>query len=127
VCLADRDRGYKLTDEQAIAMFELLLDLHAFGDTPEMAADRIRELGCEKVVEIVERELAGRAREEVAKVLGTVRFTARRRDSGGRQHLDLLQEYAGAFVRAGVGLRRFRDGTELPVQIADFVEPKGEM
>ncbi|MBI5486447.1 MAG: hypothetical protein HY905_03860 [Deltaproteobacteria bacterium] len=116
VCLADRERGYKLNDEQAIAMFEVLLDLYAFGDTLETLADRIRQLGCEKVVEIVEREVAGQPREDVAKILGTARFTACRRNSGGRQHLDVLQQYAGAFVRSGVGIRRFKDGTEVPAE-----------
>ena len=116
VCLADRERGYAMTDQQAIAMFELLLDLYAFGDTRESLADRIRELGCEKVLEIVERELAGQPRDDIAKVLGTARFTACRRDGGGRQHLDVLQEYCGAFVRTGASVRRFRDGTELPAE-----------
>ena len=116
VCLADRERGYSMTDQQAIAMFELLLDLYAFGDTKESLADRIRELGCEKVMEIVERELAGQPRDDIAKVLGTARFTASRRDGGGRQHLTVLQEYCGAFVRTGVSLRRFPDGTELPAE-----------
>ena len=46
----------------------------------------------------------------------TARFTACRRNSGGRQHLDVLQQYAGAFVRTGVGIRRFKDGTEVPAE-----------
>lgn len=116
VCLADRESGYKMRDEQAIAMFELLLDIYSFGETKEGLAERIRTLGCGKVVEIVGRELAGQPRDEIVKVLGTARFTARHRDTGGRQHLDVLQEYCGAFVRTGVGIRRFKDGTELPAE-----------
>jgi hypothetical protein len=116
VCLVDRERGYAMTDRQAIAMFELLLDIYAFGDTKESLADRIRELGCEKVIEIAGRELAGQPRDEIVRVLATTRFTARRRDSGGRQHLALLQEYCGAFVRIGSSIRRFPDGTELPAK-----------
>ncbi|MBI5491252.1 MAG: hypothetical protein HY905_28230 [Deltaproteobacteria bacterium] len=115
VCLVDRERGYTLSDEQAIAMFELLLDIYAFGGTRQLLADRIHALGCEEVVEIVERELAGRPRDEIAKVLGAVRFVARRRTRGGREHMRVLQEFCGAFVRTGIGLRRYPDGSELAV------------
>jgi hypothetical protein len=106
VCLLDRERGYTLTDDQAIAVFEVLLDLYAFGDTKETLADRIRELGCGKVVEIVERELAGEPHEDIARILATVRFTACRRNDGRRAHLTVLQQYCGAFVRSDVGLRQ---------------------
>ena len=122
VCLLDRERGYTLKDDQAIAILELLLDLYSFGDTRESVADRVRELGCEKVLEIVERELARQPREEVAKVIGTVRFVACRRNSGGRHHMRVLQQYCGAFVRTGIGLRKLPDGSEIAVGEIENVE-----
>jgi hypothetical protein len=116
VCSLDRARGYAMTDAQAIAVFELLLDLYAFGDSREALAPRIAALDCGSVIDLVERELEGRDRAAVARVLGVVRHVACRRAEGGRHHLDVLQQYCGAFVRPGVGLRRFADGTEVAAE-----------
>jgi hypothetical protein len=48
----------------------------------------------------------------VPKVLGAMRFVARWRACGVRQHLEVLHEHVGSFVCPGVGLRRLDDGTE---------------
>jgi len=109
VCLLDRERDYRMKDDEAIAVFELLLDLYAFGDTKEALAERIRELGCGRVVEIVERELAGEPREDVARAIGTARFTACRRNDGRRAHMTVLQQCCGTLVRSDKDLGRLRD------------------
>ena len=115
VCLLDRRRHFALQDAQAIAIFELLLDLYAFGDSRETAAARVAALDCGSVVDLVERELRACDRATVAKVIAAARFVACRRAAGGRHHLDLLHEYCGAYVKPGVGLRRLDDGTEVEV------------
>ena len=71
-------------------------------------------LGCQDVVALVQRVLGGVDRTEVAKVLATVRFVARRRDTGGRSHLEVLHCYVGSFVRSNLGLRII-DGKEVAV------------
>lgn len=113
VCSLDRERHFALRDAQAIEVFEVLLDLYAFGDAREAVAPRIAALDCGSVVDLVERELRDFDRATIAKVLAAVRFTASRRASTGRNHLDVLHHYCGAFVRPGVGLRRLDDGTEV--------------
>jgi len=115
VCLLDRERQFALQDTQAIAVFEVLLDLYAFGDSRATVAPRVAALDCGSVVDLVERELRPYDRAIVAKVIAAVRFVACRRASGGRHHLDVLHHYCGAFVRPGVGLRRLDDGTEVVV------------
>ncbi len=115
VCLLDRERRFALQDTQAIAIFELLLDLYAFGDSRDTVASRIVALDCGGVVDLVERELRPHDRATVAKVIATVRFVAHRRAAGGRHHLDVLHQYCGAYVGPGVGLRRLDDGTEVAV------------
>jgi hypothetical protein len=99
VCAIDRERQLALRDADAIAIFELLLDRWAFGDAPEALAPRIATLGCGALFDRAERELAGRDREVVAKVLAAVHFVASRRESGGREHLALLQATSGRPVR----------------------------
>jgi hypothetical protein len=115
VCRLDRERRFAMTDAQAIAIFELLLDLYAFGDARETLSPRIAELDCGDVVDLLERELQRHDRAIVAKVLGAVRFVACRRAIGGRHHLDVLHCCCGAYVGPGLGLRRLEDGTELVV------------
>ena len=115
VCRLDRDRQFGMQDAQAIAIFELLLDLYAFGDARETLAPRIAALDCGSVVDLVERDLRPYDRATVAKVIGAVRFVACRRAAGGRDHLDVLHHYCGAYLRPGVGLRRLDDGTEITV------------
>lgn len=116
VCSLDRQRGFKLTDAQAIEVLEVLLDLYEFGDSMEVAAARIRALDCQSVVDLVQRELQPFDRPTIAKVLATTRFVARRRAVGGRHHVAVLQSYVGSFVSPGVGLRVLADGTEVAVQ-----------
>jgi len=115
VCLLDRERQFALQDTQAITIFEILLDLYAFGDARAAVAPRIAALDCGSVVDLVERELRPYDRATVAKVIAAVRFVACRRAAGGRHHLDVLHQYCGAYVGPGVGLRRFDDGTEIAV------------
>jgi len=100
VCALDRRRDYAMDDAQAIAIFDVLLDLWAFGDAREAVAAKIAALDCGALVDELERELQSSDRATVAKVMAIVRFTACRRAAGGRHHLDLLQESctAGSLV-----------------------------
>jgi hypothetical protein len=96
-------------------MFEILLDIYAFGDSRETVSPRIRALECGSVFDLVDRELRSYDRVTIAKVLATIRHVACRRADGGRHHLEILQRYCGAFVKPGVGLRILDDGTEIAV------------
>jgi hypothetical protein len=113
VCALDRKREFRMLDAQAIAIFELLLDRYAFGDAPDVVTGKARELGCEDTVDLVERELVGQDPARIVRVLGVVWHVARRRDRGGRAHLDILQQYRGAFLRTGIAIRILQDGTQV--------------
>jgi hypothetical protein len=115
MCSLDRERRFTMRDAEAIEIVEVLLDLYAFGDSPKAVAPRVAALGCQSVVDLVQRELARQDREVVAKVLGAVRFVARRRACSAWHHLDVLHQLVGSFVSPGVGLRRLDDGTDLAV------------
>jgi hypothetical protein len=115
VCTLDRERQFGLQDAQAIEIFEILLDIYAFGDSRETVSPRIRALECGSVLDLVDRELRPYDRVTIAKVLATVRHVACRRADGGRHHLEILQRCCGAFVKPGVGLRILDDGTEIAV------------
>jgi hypothetical protein len=93
ICILDRERDFELQDAQAIEILDLLLDLYAFGDPPDTVAAKARALGCERLVDSVREQLGGHDRATVAMTIATVRFTAHRRASGGRQHIDLLHTF----------------------------------
>jgi hypothetical protein len=103
VCYVDQERGFRLTDAQAIQIFELLLDVYVFGDSRESVSARSRELGCDCVLDAVADELRSHDSSDVAKVLVTVRRMACRRADGGRQHLDFLQDMCGTHHPSGGG------------------------
>jgi hypothetical protein len=93
ICSLDRERDYQMQDAQAIVILELLLDFYAFADSEDAVSAKAHELGCEKVVEAVRSKMRGFDHAVVAKVIATARFTACRRASGDRQHLDLLHHF----------------------------------
>ena len=95
ICEIDQSLGFEMRDAQVIEIFELFLDRYAFDDPPESLAERIRALHCEKLAEQLERDLKPNLEEELVKILGSVRASARRRAGYGRNHLDHLQ----AFIR----------------------------
>jgi hypothetical protein len=115
VCTLDRERQFKLQDAQAIEIFEMLLDIYAFGESRETLSPRIRALDCGSVLDLVDRELRPCDRATIAKVLATIRHVACRRAAGGRHHIEVLHRYCGSFVKPGVGLRILDDGTEVAV------------
>ncbi len=72
-------------------------------------------LGCRAIFEIVKREIKPFDHDDIIKVLGVIRHVARRRAHGGRHHMDVLQQYLGAFMETGVGLGKHSGGSELVV------------
>lgn len=115
ICSLDRERGYTLTDVEVIEIIELLADIYVYGDTKEKLSEKIDRLNCRGVVELVENELSRLVSDDIGKVLSAVRYVAQRRAQGGRHHMNVLQQYVGAFVRSDVGLRRQLDGSEMVV------------
>ncbi len=93
VCSLDEALDFHLTDKQAIAIFEAFLDRYAFGDSKETVCAKLQQLGCEGLMEEVEEKLSDEPREDVAKTLALVRHVARRRENGGRDHLEVLHRY----------------------------------
>jgi len=93
LCTLDQQRDHEMRDAQAVELLELLLDRYAFGDSPEALATRASQLGCDDLLDAVHRELASEPPDQVAQAIALVRHTARRRDSGGRAHLELLHRF----------------------------------
>jgi len=111
------DAGFELL---VLTKSELVLrDIDILAKGKESVRERIERLGCQSVVVLVEQELHGVDRVEVAKVLGAVHFVARRRNIGGRHHLDVLHRYVGSFVQTGIGTRIIK-GKEVVVGEIDF-------
>jgi hypothetical protein len=115
VCTLDRERRFELQDVQVVEIFEILLDIYAFGGLRETVSPRVDALHCGSVLDLVDRELRPCDRAIIAGVLGTIRHVACRRAAGGRHHIEIFHRYCGSFDRTGVGLRILDDGTEMAV------------
>lgn len=92
-----------------------MADIYVFGDAIETLTEKIKTLGCKSVVDLVKRELKSYKIDDIKKVLSAIRFVAKRRNMGGRHHLDVLHTYNGSFVKTGMGLKILPDGTEVMV------------
>lgn len=57
ICSLDRERGFNLTDAEAIAIIKLLVDIYAFGDAVDTLGERIDRLGCRSLIDLIETEL----------------------------------------------------------------------
>lgn len=112
LCTLDRERDFKLTDAQAIAIIELLLDLYAFGDPIESVASRAESLGFRSLLDRVLSVLRPYDQATIVKVLGLVRHTACRREHGGRHHMEMLQQYVGSSLRPDAAQAALEDGQE---------------
>jgi len=82
-----------IRDELAIHLLELLLDVHFFQREHEPSEDSMLEAGYSYVTNAITTELAMIQREELAKILATIYFLAKRRSSGSREYLSFVRNY----------------------------------
>jgi hypothetical protein len=98
LCALDRDRGFSMSDRDAITILELLIDKYIFEDDEELLWSRIDELGCANVVDAADTVLTACDFQDFKKVLGLLRHVAvRRLDVSGRRHMNMLQHFIGEF------------------------------
>jgi hypothetical protein len=98
LCALDRERGFSMSDREAIRILEVLIDKYVFKDEEEWLRSKIDELGCASVVEAADTVLTAFVFQDFIKVLGLLRHVAVRRiDVSGRRHMNMLQHFIGKF------------------------------
>jgi hypothetical protein len=99
----DAQHESALTDKDAIRIIELLIDRYHFGDQGATDQSGLIRGGVEQVDKAIKEDLADVSRERLVKVLGVIRFVARRRTKLGREYMQVVHQYVG--LRLGPGIR----------------------
>jgi hypothetical protein len=106
LCAYDVESQGALTDSDAIRIMELLIDKYHFQDESSDQEPPVAVGGYQFVDKCIMEDLEGVDREKIVKVLGVIRFVAKRRTRIGREYLDVVHQYVGQRVRAGVRVLR---------------------
>jgi len=93
----DRESGFALKDDVPIRVYERLLDRYHFGEESAAVEDAWEERDLLQLEGLIKGELHGIDRTTLVKVLGVLRFVARRRTRGRREYLRIVQTFVGGF------------------------------
>ncbi len=103
LCTYDRENDGELDDSDAIRIIELLIDNYHFKDQKMDQEDPIIVNGVKHVEKAIREDLKNVENEKLVKVLGVIRFVARRRTKTGREYMTIIHQYIGQ--RIGSGMR----------------------
>ncbi len=102
LCAYDIENGGKLNDSDAIRIIELLIDKYHFKDQQMDREHQIIVNGVNYVDKSIREDLKDVGNEEIVKVLGVIRFVARRRTKIGREYMTVIHQYVGQRVAPGI-------------------------
>jgi hypothetical protein len=107
ICAFDRQTGHTIKDPDAIRILELLLDKYHFNDETMLFDNELIESGFDLVDNAIEKDLSDVPVETIVKILKVIHFVAKRRTTGRREYLRIIQGYVGE--RIAPGLRLMQD------------------
>jgi len=102
LCSYDVENNNKVRDNDAIKIIESLIDIHYFKDTPTTTGDQIVVNGVNYVEEVIKKDLQELSDEIIVKILGVIRFVAKRRTKTGREYMDIIHRYVGQRIDTGI-------------------------
>lgn len=103
LCAYDMENDSTLSDNDAIRILELLIDKYHFKDQKTNDEREIVKNGVAFVDNAIDIDLKKVGDEEITKVLGVIRFVAKRRTKIGREYMSVIRQYVG--MRVGSGMR----------------------
>jgi hypothetical protein len=103
LCAYDMENENRLRDSDAIRIIELLIDKYHFQDQNMDQEHQLIMNGVCYVDKAIREDLHDVANEEIVKVLGVIRFVAKRRTKIGSEYLTVIRQYVGQ--RIGTGIR----------------------
>lgn len=102
ICAYDVTIGNTLGDSDAIRIIEILIDIYHFQDMQTMEQNPVIAEGLNFVQSTIKEDFKGVSDETIVKVLGVIRFVAKRRTNRGREYMNLIHQYVGARVAPGL-------------------------
>ena len=109
LCVWDHSHQRLLSDISALRIIEMLLDKYYYHDSDVSCTDSLLREGFDMVLNSISDDLADVSEGVIVKILGVIHFVARRRSRGGREYLDVIQQYVG--LRVGSGMRLLLDAS----------------
>jgi hypothetical protein len=106
LCTYDIENEGTLKDRDAIKIIELLIDKYHFKDLQMDQENQIIVNGVNYVDKEIREDLKDVEKEIIAKVLGVIRFVARRRTKIGREYMSLIHQYVGQRVGSGIRISK---------------------
>lgn len=106
LCAYDIENERKLSDSDAIRIVELLIDKYHFRDETMDQEHQMVLNGVKYVDKSIGEDLKDVADEEIVKVLGVIRFVAKRRTKTGREYMTVIHQYVGQRIGSGIRVLR---------------------
>ena len=103
ICAYDVANGESLRDREAIRIVELLIDKYHFQDQEMTEQNPLIVAGVHFVDKAIQEDLNNLSNEAIVRLLGVIRFVARRRTRIGREYMNIIHQYVG--LRVGKGVR----------------------
>lgn len=98
-----------LQDSVYIRILERLLDVYHFQEQQVKSDDAFFESGFGYIAAVIKNDLPDTDCKTITKILGVLRFVARRRTKGYREHITFLHEFVGARIGKGRRIMSMRD------------------
>ncbi len=102
LCAYDINNGRKLNDHDAIRIIELLIDRYHFNDLEIDSENQQIINGVHYIDDAIKNDLQNVNNEVIVKILGVTRYVANRRTKTGREYMQVIHQYVGQRVGAGV-------------------------
>ncbi|WDN90187.1 hypothetical protein BuS5_03157 [Desulfosarcina sp. BuS5] len=95
LCSYDIENENKLNDSDAIRIIELLIDIYHFKDQQMDTDSQVIANGVTYVKDAMISDLKDVDNEIIVKILGVIRFVAKRRTKIGREYMKIIHQYVG--------------------------------
>jgi hypothetical protein len=106
ICAFDEKTDRRMNDSIPIRVLELLLDKYHFQDESVVFDNDLLERAFHHVNKAIETDLSEVPTDKLVKVLAVIHFVAKRRSRGGREYLEIVNQYVGTRVAPGVRVIR---------------------
>ena len=106
ICAFDEETDQSINDTVPIRVIELFLDKYHFKDKIVVFNDELTQRLFHCVESVIESDLSEVPNETLVRILRVLHFVAKRRSRGGREYLEVINQYVGARIAKGVRVRR---------------------
>jgi len=102
LCTYDIKNGNILNDRDAIRIIELLINIHYFNVQDIDGESQVVINGVDFIEDIIKEDLKDVNNEVIVKILGIIRFVAKRRSKTGQEYMRLIHQYVGPRIGSGI-------------------------